>query len=150
MAHLTYDGVLWYLKIFLIDGYLLTKYSQGQYVNENSTSENRSEYDYPTSGMHYGQSFLCISVDGDQFDKIGLQLMYNQVVVYRNNIPSFAKKYPVLSDAAKQKRIRKAPYISKTLLKSSDGVEFVSFAKSDKWQKGKHLWHFCVSIYCIK
>ncbi|EGI64312.1 Deoxyribonuclease-2-beta [Acromyrmex echinatior] len=105
-------------------------------VNETSTLGNRSEYDYPTSGMHYGQSFLCISVDDDQFDLIGRQLMYNQIIAYRRNIPAtFAAMYPVLTDAANQKRIRQAPFISKTLLKSSGGVEFVSFAKSDKWQK---------------
>ncbi|XP_024875742.1 plancitoxin-1 [Temnothorax curvispinosus] len=112
------------------------RYSQRQNVTENSTPGNRSEYDYPTSGMHYGQSFLCISVDGDQFDSIGQQLMYNQITVYRRSIPvKFAAAFPVLTDAANQKRIRKAPFTSKTLLKSSDGVQFVSFAKSDKWQK---------------
>ncbi|XP_018300752.1 plancitoxin-1 [Mycetomoellerius zeteki] len=102
----------------------------------NSTLGNRSEYDYPTSGMNYGQSFLCISVDDDQFDLIGRQLMYNQIIAYRRNIPAaFAATFPVLTNAANQKRIRQAPFISKTLLKSSGGVEFVSFAKSDKWQK---------------
>ncbi|XP_012537888.1 plancitoxin-1 [Monomorium pharaonis] len=105
------------------------------HVEENSDiPESQSEYDYPTSGMNYGQSFLCISVDSDQFDKIGKQLMYNQVVLYRNNIPSFAKNYRVLSDAVRQKRIRKPPYTSRALLKSSGGIEFVSFAKSDKWK----------------
>ncbi|XP_018051926.1 PREDICTED: plancitoxin-1 [Atta colombica] len=105
-------------------------------VNETSTLGNRSEYDYPTSGMQYGQSFLCISVDDDQFDLIGRQLMYNQIIAYRRNIPAtFAMMFPVLTDAANQKRIKQAPFISKTLLKSSGGVEFISFAKSDKWQK---------------
>ncbi|KAL0109468.1 hypothetical protein PUN28_014495 [Cardiocondyla obscurior] len=106
-------------------------------VNENpETPQNRSEYDYPTSGMNYGQSFLCISVDSDQFDSIGQQLMYNQIIVYRRSIPAtFATAFPVLTDAANQKRVRQAPFTNKALLKSSGGVEFVSFAKSDKWQK---------------
>lgn len=129
------------------------KYSQGRNVDENSAPGNRSEYDYPSSGTNYGQSFLCISVDGDQFDLIGQQLMYNQIIVYKRNIPvTFAAAFPVLTDAANQKRIRQAPFISKMLLKSSGGVEFVSFAKSDKWQKGKHslvFWYFCVSICVI-
>ncbi|XP_011163300.2 deoxyribonuclease-2-alpha [Solenopsis invicta] len=106
---------------------------RGQHAEEENSGN--SEYDYPTSGMNFGQSFLCISVDGDQFDNIGKQLMINQIVVYRNNIPSFATKYPVLSDAAKQKRNRKGPFTSKKLLKSSGGVEFTSFAKSDRWDK---------------
>ncbi|XP_018397926.1 PREDICTED: plancitoxin-1 isoform X2 [Cyphomyrmex costatus] len=97
---------------------------------------NQSEYDYPTSGMNNGQSFLCISVDDDQFDIIGRQLMYNQIITYRKNIPAtFVAMFPILTAAANQKRIREAPFISKTMLKSSGGVEFVSFAKSDKWQK---------------
>lgn len=96
---------------------------------------NKSEYNYPSSGESYGQSFLCISVNADQFDLIGLQLMYNQIIVYRQNIPAFAESYPVLMDAVKQKRIRKAPFTSKVKLRSSGSFEFLSFAKSDKWQK---------------
>jgi len=120
-------------------------------VDENLTPGNRSEYDYPSSGIHYGQSFLCISVDSDQFDLIGRQLMYNQIIIYRRNIPAtYAATFPVLTDAANQKRIRQAPFSSKTLLKSSGGVEFVSFAKSDKWHKGKYPRHFYILIYCGK
>lgn len=105
-------------------------------VEEDLTPGNRSEYDYPSSGENYGQSFLCISVDSDQFDSIGQQFMYNQIIIYRRNIlNTFVATFPNLTAAAMQKRIRKAPFTSKTLLKSSGGVEFVSFAKSDKWQK---------------
>lgn len=104
----------------------------------NEVPGNRSEYDYPSSGENYGQSFLCISVNADQFDLIGQQFMYNQIIIFRKNIlDTFVKKFPMLTDAANQKRIRKAPFTSKILLKSSDNVTFVSFAKSDKWQKGK-------------
>lgn len=114
---------------------------QGRDVQENPTPGNRSEYDYPSSGENYGQSFLCISTGGDQFDLIGQQLMYNQIIVYRRNIPvTFAAKFPVLTDAANQKRIRQAPFTSKAVLKSSGDVKFFSFAKSDKWQKGTIIW----------
>lgn len=101
--------------------------------------------------MNYGQSFLCISVDNDQFNSIGKQLMYNEITAYRRNIPAtFAAKFPILTDAANQKRIRQAPFTSKTLLKSSGGVEFVSFAKSDKWQQGNpFLRHFYIPIYRV-
>lgn len=119
-------------------------------MEDNSIPESESEYNYPTSGMNYGQSFLCISVNSDQFDSIGKQLMFNQIVVYRRNIPAmFAATYPVLTDAANQKRIRQAPFNNKMLLKSSGNVEFVSFAKSDKWQKGNPR-HFYISTYCVK
>lgn len=106
-------------------------------MQENPTPGNRSEYGYPSSGENYGQSFLCISMDGDQFDLIGQQLMFNQIIVYRRNIPvTFAASFPVLTDAANQKRIRQAPFSSKAVLRSSGDVKFLSFAKSDKWQKG--------------
>lgn len=109
-------------------------------MDTDSAPGNRSEYGYPSSGENYGQSFLCISVDANQFDMIGRQLMYNQIVVYRRNIPDeFVQSYSVLADAAKQKRIRKPPFLSKVALRSSGSVDFLSFAKSDKWQKGKRL-----------
>lgn len=103
---------------------------------ENEIPGNRSEYDYPSSGENYGQSFLCISMNGDQFDAIGQQLMYNQIIVYKRNIlVTFSKTYPVLADAANQKRIRQEPFSSKAIITSSNDVKFISFAKSDKWQK---------------
>lgn len=118
-------------------------------MQEDPPPGNRSEYDYPSSGENYGQSFLCISMGGDQFDSIGRQLMYNQIIVYRRNIPStFAQSFPMLTDAANQKRVRKAPFIRKMILKSSDNTTFISFAKSDKWQKGTHLVYlfFCTGL----
>lgn len=106
-------------------------------MHEDPTLGNLSEYGYPSSGEHYGQSFLCISIDNDQFDLIGQQLMYNQIIVYRRNIlATFAASFPNLTDAANQKRIEQAPFNSKVELRSSGGNTFLSFAKSDKWDKG--------------
>ncbi|XP_012216163.2 plancitoxin-1 [Linepithema humile] len=108
---------------------------RGRNADENAPG-NRSEYDYPTSGENFGQSFLCISMNDDQFDVLGRQFMYNQIIVYWRNIPgAFADLFPVLADAANQKRIRQAPFSNKEVLRSSKGVQFLSFAKSDKWQK---------------
>jgi len=119
-------------------------------VDKNSIPESPAEYDYPSSGKNYGQSFLCISMDGDQFDLVGQQLMYNQITVYRRNIPKmFVTKFPMLTNAAKQKRIKQAPFANKVMLRSSGSTTFLSFAKSDKWQKGKHIWHPYVFMYVI-
>ncbi|XP_025155178.1 plancitoxin-1 isoform X2 [Harpegnathos saltator] len=105
-------------------------------ADPNPAPGNRSEYDYPSTGKNYGQSFLCISVDANQFDLIGEQLIYNQVTVYKKNIPEkYDKLFPKLTDAARQKKIKEPPYNSKVLLRSSGSVQFWSFAKSDKWQK---------------
>ncbi|EFN70227.1 Deoxyribonuclease-2-alpha, partial [Camponotus floridanus] len=110
------------------------RHKRGQDVQKNPAPGNRSEYDYPSSGKNYGQSFLCISVNGDQFNLIGQQLIYREILVYRKNTPSpFAQSYSVLTDAANQKRIRKAPFSSKLILKSFNNITFTSFAKSDKW-----------------
>ncbi|XP_015596769.1 plancitoxin-1 [Cephus cinctus] len=97
---------------------------------------SEGKYDYPTSGKHFGQTFLCISMNKDQFDVVGQQLMYNQIVPYRINLPETLKKqYSVLADAARKKRIKNPPYNHKVSIKSLEEIEFLSFAKSDKWQK---------------
>lgn len=107
-----------------------------------SISGNSSEYDYPSSGKDYGQSFLCISVDSDQFDLIGEQLIYNQVTVFKRNIlGEYDRSFPTLAGAARQKRIKHPPFSNKALLRSSDSMQFWSFAKSDKWQKGNFLFN---------
>lgn len=96
------------------------------------------EYSYPSTGQIYGQSFLCISVDKDQFDSIGTQLMYNQILSYKNNLPdSIAEHYPILTKAANKIRIKNAPYNNKATVKSLGNTVFSSFAKSNKWEKGK-------------
>jgi hypothetical protein len=119
-------------------------------VDKKSIPESLAEYDYPPSGKNYGQSFLCISMDGDQFDLVGEQLMYNQITVYRRNIPKmFVTKFPILTNAAKQKHIKQAPFVSKVILRSSGSTTFLSFAKSNKWQKGKHIWHLYILMYVI-
>ncbi|XP_032680271.1 plancitoxin-1 [Odontomachus brunneus] len=106
------------------------------YVDSTTTLGNKSEYDYPSSGKNYGQSFLCISVDFDQFDLIGRQLMYNQITVFRRNVPDeYDRLFPTLADAAREKKIKHPPFSSKIMLKSSGYMQFWSFAKSDKWQK---------------
>ncbi|XP_043253763.1 plancitoxin-1 [Colletes gigas] len=102
---------------------------------ENVTIAGR--YDYPESGKLYGQSFLCVSLGGDQFNSVGEQLMYNEIVVYAKNIPeTLDKAYPLLRNATNQKRIRSPPYNNKAIVRSLGSVEFVSFAKGSKWQKG--------------
>lgn len=109
-------------------------------TTNNILSENdvplEGEYSYPTSGLVRGQSFLCISLKADQFDTIGRQLIYNQIIVYRKNLPTdLSTQYQVLTDAANQVRIKTPPYNNKAIIKSLGSLEFVSFAKSNKWQK---------------
>lgn len=82
-------------------------------------------------------------MDSNQFDLIGEQLMYNQITVFARNIPDqYYTLFPTLANAARQKRIKHSPYANKVLLKSSGSVQFWSFAKSDKWQKGNFNVYF--------
>ncbi|OAD56982.1 Plancitoxin-1 [Eufriesea mexicana] len=97
------------------------------------------KYSYPESGTLYGQSFLCISLGSDQFNIVGIQLMYNEIAVYARNIPDMLdKQYPALRNATKQQHIKNPPYNHKTIIKSLGEVEFTSFAKTGKW--GKDLY----------
>ncbi|CAK9810420.1 unnamed protein product [Anthophora plagiata] len=105
--------------------------------NENISIAGK--YDYPDSGTHYGQSFLCISLDSNQFDIVGKQLMYNEIPVYGRNIPeSLGEQYPVLKNATNQKQIKNPPYAHKATINSSRSFQFTSFAKDGKW--GKELY----------
>ncbi|XP_043275036.1 plancitoxin-1 isoform X2 [Venturia canescens] len=108
-------------------------------LNDTTEAEDKvpeGEYGYPDTGRTNGQSFMCISVNSDQIDVISQQLMYNQIIVYRKNLPeSTANGYPSFVDASNQVRIRDPPYNKKAVIRSTLGLEFTSFAKSDKWQR---------------
>ncbi|XP_058795768.1 plancitoxin-1 [Phymastichus coffea] len=96
-------------------------------------------YAYPSSGKQNGQSFLCISTNDLNFDIIGKQLMYNQIIVYRRNIPeNLSNKYSILAKAAQQTHVKKAPFNNKESIYSTSRMEFMTFAKSSKW--GKDLY----------
>ncbi|XP_053986931.1 plancitoxin-1 [Hylaeus volcanicus] len=103
-------------------------------IRENITIAGR--YNYPDSGTLFGQSFLCVSIGSDQFNTLGEQLMYNEIVVYAKNIPdTLGNEYPLLRNATNQKRVKSPPYNSKASIRTLGSVEFTSFAKGSKWQK---------------
>lgn len=54
--------------------------------------EDSGEYDYPSSGTVFGQSFLCMSFKKDQMNKVGTQLRFNEPGVYASNIPEKLEK----------------------------------------------------------
>lgn len=45
------------------------------------------KYSYPSTGHIYGQSFLCISMTAKELDKAGIQLLYNEPVIYSSRAP---------------------------------------------------------------
>ncbi|KAL7303502.1 hypothetical protein TKK_0003669 [Trichogramma kaykai] len=93
-------------------------------------------YSYPSSGRTNGQSFLCVSTNEDSFNSIGKQLIYNQIIVYRRNVPNrLTSKVTTLVEAAKQVRVNSPPYYHMVNFYSKSGMKFTSFAKSSKWDK---------------
>lgn len=92
-------------------------------------------YSYPHSGRHYGQSFLCISVNSTEIDKIGKQLIYNEPDIYLNVTDQFDDLYPFVYSAVIGKRIKQPPFWNVETIFSTNGVEFKSFAKSRRFKK---------------
>lgn len=101
----------------------------------NFPSLSEGVYFYPESGYIYGQSFLCISMIQSTLNDIGLQLQYNHARVYQCQMSlELQLLYPELYQACGKQRIPTDSY-HKEIVKSSDGVSFLSFAKSAKFAK---------------
>lgn len=86
------------------------------------------QYDYPTTGGKYGQNFLCITMTATEIDKASTQLMMNNVQVYSSRLPENLKaKFPNIVRLLEGNQI--------LTLKSINGIEFTSFAKSSTFQR---------------
>lgn len=129
--------------------------------NDDTDSSDESKYEiikddlpighyaYPKSGTIYGQSFLCISIDSNEIDAIANQLIFNQIISYKYNIPDSLKdKFSSLLNVTTNPKIKKPPYNNKIEFKSTGGEKFLSFAKTDKWQKGILILFYFFIFYC--
>lgn len=91
-------------------------------------------YRYPQTGQMYGQTFLCVSLNKENLNEVGNQLMVNWVYVYDHKLNgNFSTIYPNLSIVAQMKQIQTVQ--RKTVLTSVENVQFTSFAKSSKFKK---------------
>ncbi|XP_053670215.1 deoxyribonuclease-2-alpha [Anopheles nili] len=99
-----------------------------------------SDYSYPHTGMLYGQSFLCVSLDASQMETVAHQLLMNEVTVYSSNVPAdLAGHFPTLDRVARMAPADKSPpFYSQKTIKSRAGVDFETFAKSRSF--GKELY----------
>ncbi|KAM7346417.1 deoxyribonuclease II [Cochliomyia hominivorax] len=94
------------------------------------------KYEYPSTGAHYGQSFLCVTFNATEMEKIGEQLLFNEPNVYYERVPVILnEKFPNLELVIQKQWIKSAPYNNILNLKSLVGMEFKSFAKSSKYNK---------------
>ncbi|XP_075715196.1 deoxyribonuclease-2-alpha isoform X2 [Rhinoderma darwinii] len=88
------------------------------------------KYDWPSSALRNGQSFICVTYPYSQFKEIGTQLMYNTITPYDSSIPdTFSGDLPDLNSAAMKKQVTKPPWNRQVTLTSAGGKPFTSFAK---------------------
>lgn len=94
------------------------------------------KYEYPHTGTHYGQSFLCVTFNATEMEKIGEQLLFNEPNIYYERLPvTLNEKFPNLELVAQKQWIKLAPFNNILNVKSLQGKEFKSFAKSPKYNK---------------
>ncbi|KAL0878832.1 hypothetical protein ABMA27_003858 [Loxostege sticticalis] len=92
---------------------------------------NVTSYDYPTTGMKYGQSFLCVSVQTSTLNQIATQLKYNEPLIAHHHIPQeFESELPNLLDVVNNKTIDASPWYHIESFETLVGRKFLSFAKS--------------------
>lgn len=104
-------------------------------INLNHQGE-RNDYHYPSTGLIYGQSFLCLSLNAQQIDIVGKQLIYNEPQLYEVKLPQKLRTiYPNIERLTQGKRINDSPYWSQINLKTLNQNMFKAFAKSSKFQK---------------
>lgn len=94
------------------------------------------KFAYPSSGTHYGQSFLCITLNATEMEKVGEQLLFNEPSIYYERIPAtLSEKFPHLEQVVRKKWIHLAPYNNVLDIESLAGTVFKSFAKTSKYQQ---------------
>jgi len=90
-----------------------------------------SKWGWPPSGLDYGQSMLCISMNYNQLASIGTQLYYNHPTIYSSMLPtSMAQANPDLAKAIAKQFQQGASHTSIKHLVSAGGTAFTSFAKT--------------------
>uniref|UniRef100_A0A2H8TLC0 Cell-death-related nuclease 7 n=1 Tax=Melanaphis sacchari TaxID=742174 RepID=A0A2H8TLC0_9HEMI len=110
------------------------KFPQLPYQNNNS-------YTYPKTGVKFGQSFLCMSMTAKELDKVGNQLINNEVLIYGSHFGGDLKlTYPGLYNATRPHSIPdvKNDGVRLQPLRSTEGIEFMSISKNRHF--GKDLY----------
>lgn len=110
---------------------------------------NPSDYHFPSTGMIYGQSYLCLSLSANQIDIVGEQLIFNEPQIYLSQLPeSLSAAYPNIQRLIEGKRINNGPYWNDVDLTTFNGDVFKSFAKSSKF--AKELYEDYVRIIVLR
>ncbi|XP_063709606.1 deoxyribonuclease-2-alpha-like isoform X2 [Culicoides brevitarsis] len=97
------------------------------------------EYGYPATGHLYGQSFLCITMNSEEVNKAGEQLLYNEPHIYSSQAPeNLENLLPNLFKAINNETIKMAPFWNEQEFSSLQNTVFRSFAKTRHF--GKDLY----------
>ncbi|XP_028897757.1 deoxyribonuclease-2-beta [Zeugodacus cucurbitae] len=90
-------------------------------------------YKYPLTGGRYGQSYLCMSLQGSEVDKVATQLRLMVPQIYYTRTPTAVlARFPILQQVVEGKWQREGPFQNKVKLETLGGTKFKSFAKSGK------------------
>uniref|UniRef100_W8BGC2 Deoxyribonuclease-2-alpha n=1 Tax=Ceratitis capitata TaxID=7213 RepID=W8BGC2_CERCA len=90
-------------------------------------------YKYPLTGGRYGQSFLCMSLQASEVDKVATQLRLMAPLIYYKRTPAkVLAQFPILEQVVEGKWQNEAPFQNKVKLETLGGTKFKSFAKSGK------------------
>ncbi|XP_044850813.1 deoxyribonuclease-2-alpha isoform X3 [Mauremys mutica] len=87
-------------------------------------------YAWPHSGLHNGQSFLCVTFPYAQFKEIGTQLRFSDPEVFDARVQGpFAQDLPDLRLASDMEPVGEPPWNRSVALTSLGGRRFLSLAK---------------------
>ena len=99
---------------------------------------------FPDFASRYGQSFLCVSLDTENVNTVGIQMQMARGHVYDSNVPSFINSsMPDLADAIGGKHVTSGTFTSKKTISTRGGNKFLSFMKAHQW--GKELYESFVA-----
>lgn len=100
---------------------------------------NISQYKYPNTAKRYAQSFLCITVDIENLNMIGKQLIYNEPQFFTLDVPEIlVNMLPNFKNLLNGVKITSPPYWNLETITTLGGTEFKVFAKTGKF--GKELY----------
>ncbi|CAJ0595915.1 unnamed protein product [Cylicocyclus nassatus] len=98
-------------------------------------------YTYPSTGIKFGQSFLCLTLPTETLADVGEHLRYVQATPYFTNLPDiFSLRFPVLVNIVKKQSLSKAETVFTKVrqFKTAGGQTLKTFAKHKKF--ARDLW----------
>ncbi|KAA6388506.1 MAG: putative deoxyribonuclease II, partial [Streblomastix strix] len=96
------------------------------------------QYSYPYSGQEMGQSFLCLTLDSQNLNQVGILQQFNHPLRYVHRITTSASSVmPDLADAMNDSFVRKKDNSTFTILdlNTRNNMRFRGYAKTENFGK---------------